>query len=1228
MQFPNHRRTTTRAFIAGAAVAALCLSGAVGATAATTDPSPGPLEVANAQLSKEAATQGMVLLENLNGALPMASSGNVALFGVGAYATVKGGTGSGAVNNRYTISVRDGFEAAGYTVTTSDAYWEAMSTTRVEQALTAESVAPTAPTDTAIFVVARNSGEGSDRSSGAGDYLLTDVERADLALIGQTYDNVVVVLNVGGIVDTSFFDEINAANTDPNGGKALDALFLMIQPGQEAGNALVEVLNGTVNPSGKLTDTWAASYDLYPASATFANADGNVVTEEYSEGIYVGYRYFDSFAKQIAPDDPQGGVLYPFGYGLSYTDFEVKTLNVSADMSDVTVRVKVTNTGTEYSGGEVVQVYFSAPQTGLDKPYQELAGYAKTAELAPGASQILTITFPTTEMSSYDAAQAAYVMDAGEYLIRVGDSSRNTKVAARVQLGDTVVTEQVSNELTDQSPATVLVSSPELFYGYGSEAAEIRSAQRVPLHTKGFVATNHASALEQDVPVASDSPYYPFDGDLMSSVTAYVDPAVTDWEGTGEPYQAKLGETLSEVQTDPATTLYDVAAGQASLEQFVAGLSVTQLANIVEGTAAAGSTLTARGAAGYTTPLYENLGVPGMTLSDGPAGVRITQQWTTLPAIDTQYLTPPSGTGQGLQGNYYANTTLSGTPAATQTDPQVAFTWNGPPTPGVPGTNFSAKWTGTLTPPVTGTYTFGLTSDDGSRLVINGQQVIDNWRDQAPNTKTAQVALTAGQPVQIEVDYYQGGGGAMVNLGWVLPGSDLIIQAAALAAKSDVAVVYANLFESEGSDLANIDLPGDQNQLIEAVAAANPNTIVVLNTGSAVTMPWLDKVKGVLEAWYPGQQSGNAIAALLFGDVNPSGKLPVTFPKSLDQVPASTAAQWPGVNGKVQYSEGLDVGYRWYDAKNLTPLFPFGYGLSYTSFRFSKLHVDGQKLRENGRIHASVHVTNTGRREGAEVAQLYLSDPASTGEPANQLKGFQKVDLKPGQTKHMRFEISAKDASYWNSDAQAWTLGAGTYTVHVGDSSRNLPLSDTFRVDRTTGPRDTKVTAPAVAIPGSTLSVTTTFTNGATEPVRGAATTLAVPAGWTATAQTPASFELVAPGQTTSTSWSVTVPENAPGGVLTLTATTRYRGSDRLPPGTGSTTVNVAFANLAAAYNTVGVSDDADPAAGNLDGSGYSFSAQALASVGVTPGGTVTSGSTSFTWPDVPAGQPDTVTTA
>jgi beta-glucosidase len=598
-----------------------------------------------------------------------------------------------------------------------------------------------------------------------------------------------------------------------------------------------------------------------------------------------------------------------------------------------------------------------------------------------------------------------------------------------------------------------------------------------------------------------------------------------------------------------------------------------------------------------------------------------------LPPVDSQYLTPTSGTGHGLNGDYYANTTLTGTPVTSRVDPQVSFNWSGTaPATGVPSTNFSTKWTGTLTPPTTGTYTFGLTSDDGSRLFVNGQQVIDNWRDQAATTETGQVTLTAGTPVQIEVDYYQGGGDAVVNLGWQQPGNDLVAQAVALAAKSDVAIVYANDFESEGSDLANIDLPGGENTLIDAVAAANPNTVVVLNTGSAVTMPWLDKVKGVFEAWYPGQQSGTAIAALLYGDVNPSGKLPVTFPTSLAQVPAATAEQWPGVNGTVDYSEGLDVGYRWYDAKNLTPLYPFGYGLSYTSFRFSDLRVDGSTLRENGHLTVSADVTNTGRREGAEVAQLYLSDPASTGEPVNQLKGFQKVDLAPHQTKRVTFQVTAQDASYWNSDAQAWELGTGRYTARVGDSSRNLPLAGGFRVDTTTGPRFTKVAAPAVAQGGSSLTVKTTFTNGATQSVDDAATSLTVPAGWHATAKSPATFRTVRAGQSVSTTWSVSVPAGAKGGAVTLAGGTRYRGSARTSPGDGSVTVQVAYANLAAAYNVVGVTDDANPTPGNLDGAGYSFSAQVLASVGVTPGGPV--GSTAFTWPAVPVGTPDAVTTA
>jgi beta-glucosidase len=588
-----------------------------------------------------------------------------------------------------------------------------------------------------------------------------------------------------------------------------------------------------------------------------------------------------------------------------------------------------------------------------------------------------------------------------------------------------------------------------------------------------------------------------------------------------------------------------------------------------------------------------------------------------LPAIGSQYF------GSGLQGQYFNNTTLSGTPVATRTDPNVAYTWTGTsPIAGLGTTNYSVKWTGTLTAPTTGTYTFGLTSDDGSRLLINGQQVIDNWRDQATNTETAQVPLTAGQPVQVEVDYYQAAGDAVVGLGW-LPPSDLLGEATALAKKSDVAVVYANDFESEGSDLTNIDLPADQNTLISAVAAANPNTIVVLNTGSAVTMPWLSQVKGVLEAWYPGQEAGHAIASLLFGDADPSGKLPVTFPVSLAQVPAATPQQWPGTNGTVQYSEGLDVGYRWYDDKGLTPLFPFGYGLSYTSFKVSGLALSGRTLSENGQIQASVDVTNTGSRAGSEVVQLYLSDPASAGEPADQLKAFAKVALAAHQTKRVRLRFSARDASYWNTDAQAWTLAAGTYAVRVGTSSRSLPLTGTFRVERTTGPRYTKVTAPSVAAPGSTIPVTTAFTNGATEPVRLARTTLGLPAGWSAKAVTATTYGLVAPHQTVTSRWTVTVPATAASGPGTITATTRYRGSDRLPAASGTATVNVAYASLAAAFNTVAVSDDADPAAGNFDGSGYSFSAQALATAGVTPGGAIGG----FTWPDVAPGNPGTVTT-
>jgi beta-glucosidase len=299
-------------------------------------------------------------------------------------------------------------------------------------------------------------------------------------------------------------------------------------------------------------------------------------------------------------------------------------------------------------------------------------------------------------------------------------------------------------------------------------------------------------------------------------------------------------------------------------------------------------------------------------------------------------------------------------------------------------------------------------------------------------------------------------------------------SAASLAASSSVAVVFVSNNESEGSDLSSINLSSASNSLISAVAAANPHTVVVLNTGSAVAMPWLSSVAGVLEAWYPGQQDGASIASLLFGSTNPSGHLPVTFPTSLSQVPASTTAQWPGSNGTVQYSEGVNVGYRWYDSQGLTPLFPFGFGLSYTSFSFSNLAVGS--LTAGGTATVTATVTNTGSRAGADVAQLYVTDPAASGEPPRQLEGFARVNLQPGASQTVSFPLTQRNLQFWNSSANNWATSTGSYTIKVGDSDANLPLSGTLSVTAAQLGQPVTITSPGPqeGIAGTAVSVPVT----------------------------------------------------------------------------------------------------------------------------------------------------------
>jgi beta-glucosidase len=280
-------------------------------------------------------------------------------------------------------------------------------------------------------------------------------------------------------------------------------------------------------------------------------------------------------------------------------------------------------------------------------------------------------------------------------------------------------------------------------------------------------------------------------------------------------------------------------------------------------------------------------------------------------------------------------------------------------------------------------------------------------------------------------------------------GSDLA-KAAAVARASDVAIVMVGQIDTEGRDHP-IVLPGDQNALVGAVAAANPRTIVVLKTGSAVLMPWVDKVPAILEAWYPGEEDGNAVTDVLFGEVNPSGRLPITFPARLEDLPAHTPEQYPGVNGVVQYSEGVFVGYRYYDHNNIQPLFPFGFGLSYTSFAYRDLKVSPAKFSfadgQQSIVTVDAVVRNTGRVSGDEVVQLYVGMPADpVPQPPKQLKGFQKVTLQPGESRRVEFKLDAHSFSYWDVTAHRWRVAAGTYKIMVGASSRDIRLSQAVTV--------------------------------------------------------------------------------------------------------------------------------------------------------------------------------------
>ncbi len=427
--------------------------------------------------------------------------------------------------------------------------------------------------------------------------------------------------------------------------------------------------------------------------------------------------------------------------------------------------------------------------------------------------------------------------------------------------------------------------------------------------------------------------------------------------------------------------------------------------------------------------------------------IRTTSGESRGAAFPAGTLSAPTGATSaknGFKAEYFSNKNLEGAPVATRNDAQIDL--KSAPV-GLGPDNWSARFSAVLTPRKSGAATFYFRADDGCRLFLDGKPLINQWRDGGATTYAASAELRAGQTYQLRAEYYQNGGEALAQLTWAEPGTEPYADAVAMARASDVAVVMLSTrgTEGEGQDRPTMALPDGQDELVRRVVAANPKTIVVLNNGTPVSMPWLASVPALVEAWFPGQEGGRALAQVLFGDANPSGHLPTTLGARRENYP--DYPNFPGVKGRVNYVEGIYVGYRAFDKRGIAPLFPFGHGLSYTTFRIDNLKLSAPTLTAGGTLTATARVTNTGARAGAQVVQLYVRDLSPKVDKAvRELKGFKKVALQPGQSALVTLPLRARDFAWCDAPAKGWRVDAGQYEIAVGDSSRHLTARQTVRV--------------------------------------------------------------------------------------------------------------------------------------------------------------------------------------
>lgn len=414
----------------------------------------------------------------------------------------------------------------------------------------------------------------------------------------------------------------------------------------------------------------------------------------------------------------------------------------------------------------------------------------------------------------------------------------------------------------------------------------------------------------------------------------------------------------------------------------------------------------------------------------------------------TMVTLPGDASRNGFRAEYFKNATLKGEPALVRTENEINLSDESQPPQGIPRKTFSVRWTANLSVPKSGSYDLSFTGDDGYRVFLDDKQLLNRWDHQPATTAMSEVRLEAGKSYALRVEFFQDGGDYEARLAWKPGGAAAYADAIAAAKVSDIAVVCVSTMgsEGEGNDRPSMDLPGDQAALIKAVTGTNRRTIVILNNGTPVTMKgWLPFVPCLLEAWFPGQEGGAAIADILFGDANPSGKLPDTL--AADRADYPDFANFPGANHVVNYAEDIYVGYRHFDKADVKPLFPFGFGLSYTTFKYSNLKLSSGTLNPDGSVTASVDITNTGKRAGEEVVQLYVHDvKPAVDRPVRELKGFAKISLQPDEMKTLTFRVKPRDLAYYNVQGQQWKANAGEYEIEVGSSSRDLPLKNIVRL--------------------------------------------------------------------------------------------------------------------------------------------------------------------------------------